>query len=76
VAKTDSKQYRVTGLGLDYPSIKDGKRRIRVTGDVVDDIPPNDISWLLQQEAIAEVDGSEPVTEDSEGGDAPEAGDG
>jgi hypothetical protein len=69
-----TKQYRVTGQGLDYPSIKDGKRRIRVTGDLVDDLPPTDIPWLLEQGAIAD-----PESEDAEPGDdadtEPEAGD-
>jgi hypothetical protein len=72
VTKTESKQYRVIGLGLDYPSIKDGKRRIRATGDVVDDIPPTDIKWLLEQEQIELVDGSTPTGDDN----ASEAGDG
>lgn len=44
--------------GLNYPSKGGGEKRVEV-GDVVDDIPPKAVSWLLRQGHIEEVKGGD-----------------
>jgi len=70
----NSGQYRVIGLGLDYPSVKDGKRRFRATGDVIDDLPSTEIQHLIAEEQIEKVTDDKPDTGDvSVGAEAAEA---
>lgn len=51
-----SKKYRAS-TGLSY-STKGGDRRVE-PGEVVDDIPPKSVPWLLRQGHIEEVEGGE-----------------
>jgi hypothetical protein len=64
---SDKQQYEVTSLGLDYPSVKDGARRLAATGDVVDDIPPADIKWLVKAGAITPLDAKKAPQPEKEG---------
>jgi hypothetical protein len=57
---TARKKYR-TLAGLDYPSNKDGKRRMHPAGVVVDDLPPSDIKQLLRDGSIEPADDDEPL---------------
>lgn len=68
---TARKKYR-TLAGLDYPSNKDGKRRMHPAGTVVDDLPPSDIKQLLRDGSIEAVDDDTPLGDD-EAPPAPEA---
>ena len=73
---SEKQKYEVTGLGLDYPSVKDGKRRMAKTGDVVDDLPPNDIKRLLKVGAIALPGGeSTPAPQEDDAVELKEEGD-
>jgi len=71
---SERKSYRLL-VKCDYPSNKDGKRRINPAGTVVDDLPPSDIKHLVAQGYIepadepveAEPAEDVPVTEVSEG---------
>jgi hypothetical protein len=47
------KQYKVKSVGLDWEV--DGVPRRAEKGEVVDDLPEESISWLLEDELIEEV---------------------
>lgn len=55
------KKYRIK-VGLNYPP--NDKRA--EPGDIVDDIPPGSLGWLLDAGVIEPVDGKEPPPTDKE----------
>jgi hypothetical protein len=49
------KSYRVL-VGLNYPPNGKGVERRAEPGDLVGDLPPQSVPWLLEDGSIAEVD--------------------
>ena len=43
--------------GLNYPPNGKGSERRAEPGDVVDDLPPGSVGWLLEDGSITEADG-------------------